>query len=172
MQARVGMQYVVLDPTARTVRYLRPGLEINLGSIGKGYALDRAAAGLRDGWGVGSALLHGGKSSVYAVGGEPDFQLQILALAAQAQGERVAGLLLRERVGEAAGTGQGRAVEAQDDVAGSLEETSIIDVPEEPLMPFRDAATGAAAAGVVSPERDRWQPVGAEGQWLPPGTNS
>ena len=29
------------------VRILRPGLEINLGSIGKGYALDRAAAILR-----------------------------------------------------------------------------------------------------------------------------
>ena len=49
---RVGMRHVVLDPKRRTVRFLRPRLEINLGSIGKGYALDRAAAMLRDGWGI------------------------------------------------------------------------------------------------------------------------
>ncbi len=68
---RVGMRHVVLDPEARSVRYLRPGLEINLGSIGKGYALDRAAALLRDRWNLPQALLHGGHSSVYAIGTEP-----------------------------------------------------------------------------------------------------
>jgi len=40
---RVGMRHVLLDPERRSIRYLRHGLEINLGSIGKGYALDRAA---------------------------------------------------------------------------------------------------------------------------------
>jgi thiamine biosynthesis lipoprotein len=50
---------------------LRPGLEINLGSIGKGYALDRAAALLRQRWGLSAVLLHGGRSSVHAVGTEP-----------------------------------------------------------------------------------------------------
>ena len=35
-------------PEKQTVRYLRDGLEINLGSIGKGYALDRAAEMLRN----------------------------------------------------------------------------------------------------------------------------
>jgi thiamine biosynthesis lipoprotein len=68
---RVGMRHVVLDPERRTVRYLCPGLEINLGSIGKGYALDRAAAVLREEYGTASALLHGGHSSVYAIGTEP-----------------------------------------------------------------------------------------------------
>src|SRR5262249_22047662 len=58
-------------PDRRTVRYRCPGLEINLGSIGKGYALDRAAAVLRDEYGTASALLHGGHSSVYAIGTEP-----------------------------------------------------------------------------------------------------
>jgi thiamine biosynthesis lipoprotein len=69
--ARVGMQHVVLQPEERTIRYLRPGLEINLGSIGKGYALDRAAELLRCRWHLRSALLHGGHSSVYALGSEP-----------------------------------------------------------------------------------------------------
>ncbi len=68
---RVGMSQVMLNPEDRTVRYLRPGLEINLGSIGKGHALDRAAALVRDEWQIASALLHGGHSSIYAVGSEP-----------------------------------------------------------------------------------------------------
>jgi thiamine biosynthesis lipoprotein len=71
---RVGMQHVVLDPERQTVRYQVPGLEINLGSIGKGYALDRAAETLRREWNFSSALLHGGHSSVYAIGSEPGSQ--------------------------------------------------------------------------------------------------
>jgi FAD:protein FMN transferase len=67
---RVGMSNVSLDPAAQTIRYLRSGVEINLGSIGKGYALDRAAELLREN-GIRSALLHGGHSSVYALGTPP-----------------------------------------------------------------------------------------------------
>jgi FAD:protein FMN transferase len=69
--AQVGMQHVVLEESGRAVRYLRPGLEINLGSIGKGYALDRVADILREGWKIPSALLHGGHSSIYAIGNAP-----------------------------------------------------------------------------------------------------
>jgi thiamine biosynthesis lipoprotein len=68
---RVGMQNVFLDPEGYKVRYLREGLEINLGSIGKGYALDRAANLLRQEGNLSCALLHGGHSSVYAMGTEP-----------------------------------------------------------------------------------------------------
>jgi thiamine biosynthesis lipoprotein len=68
---RVGMRHVELDPEARTVRFARPGLEINLGSIGKGYALDRAAGLLRREWKIRAGVLHGGHSSVYATGSEP-----------------------------------------------------------------------------------------------------
>lgn len=68
---RVGMRHVVLDSEARTVRFLRPGVELNLGSIGKGYALDRAALLLRGRWQLRSALIHGGHSSVLALGSEP-----------------------------------------------------------------------------------------------------
>src|SRR5262249_11557260 len=68
---RGGMKNAVLAPQERTVRYLREGLEINLGSIGKGYALDRAARLLRGEGGIRSGLLHGGYSSVYAIGSAP-----------------------------------------------------------------------------------------------------
>jgi thiamine biosynthesis lipoprotein len=69
--ACVGMRHLVLDAERRTVRCSCPGLEINLGSIGKGYALDRAAGLLRRQWNLPAALLHGGHSSVYAIGTEP-----------------------------------------------------------------------------------------------------
>src|SRR5207237_10259328 len=55
----VGMRHVELKSDGRTVRFLRPGVELNLGSIGKGYALDRGAEVLRA-RGERSALLHGG----------------------------------------------------------------------------------------------------------------
>jgi FAD:protein FMN transferase len=67
---RVGMRHVELDHQRRSVRYLRRGLEINLGSIGKGYALDCAAELLhREGVSVG--LIHGGHSSILAIGRDP-----------------------------------------------------------------------------------------------------
>jgi thiamine biosynthesis lipoprotein len=69
--ARTGMRHVILNPDARTVKFRVPGLEINLGAVGKGYALDRAADLLLERWGVTAALLHGGGSSVYAIGHPP-----------------------------------------------------------------------------------------------------
>jgi thiamine biosynthesis lipoprotein len=68
---RIGMRHVRLDAERHTVHYDVPGLEINLGSIGKGYALDRAAELLRTRWSVNSGLLHGGHSSILALGSEP-----------------------------------------------------------------------------------------------------
>ena len=67
-RALVGMSGVVFDETARTVHFARAGLELNLGSIGKGYALDRMAALMR-GRGVAHALLSAGGSSAVALGG-------------------------------------------------------------------------------------------------------
>ncbi|ARA94604.1 hypothetical protein AWN76_016545 [Rhodothermaceae bacterium RA] len=67
----VGWQHVRLDPSARTVAFDRPGLELDPGGIGKGYALDRVAALLRS-LGVQRALLGLGGSSFYAIGTPPD----------------------------------------------------------------------------------------------------
>ncbi len=48
----------------------RPGVRFDAGAIGKGYALDRARESLREA-GIRNALLHGGTSSVVALGNEP-----------------------------------------------------------------------------------------------------
>jgi thiamine biosynthesis lipoprotein len=61
---------LALDPAAHEVRALREGVAVDLGGIGKGYALDRAAERIRD-WKIDAALLHAGKSTVLAVGSRP-----------------------------------------------------------------------------------------------------
>ncbi len=63
----VGFHNVRLDPRMLTIRFNRPGMEIDLGGVAKGYALDRAAAIMRDA-GVKMAFLHGGTSSAIAIG--------------------------------------------------------------------------------------------------------
>ena len=52
------------------MRFTRPGVELNLGAIGKGYAVGRIAAHLRQA-GVAQALVSAGDSSVEAVGAPP-----------------------------------------------------------------------------------------------------
>ncbi|WP_157369367.1 FAD:protein FMN transferase [Zavarzinella formosa] len=66
--AAVGSRFLAFDVDHRTVRYLREGLEINLGAIGKGYALDRAVDILTRERGIRCGLMHGGSSSVRAIG--------------------------------------------------------------------------------------------------------
>jgi thiamine biosynthesis lipoprotein len=70
-RAKVGMHLVELNRADFTVRFAREGVMLDLGAIGKGYAVERAADLLREA-GVTSALLHGGTSTVYAVGSQPD----------------------------------------------------------------------------------------------------
>jgi thiamine biosynthesis lipoprotein len=95
LRQRTGMQHVRLDRERQTVAYDRQGLEINLGSIGKGYALDRAAALC----GVPDLLMHGGHSSVLARGNEAPGKggWAVGLLDAQGTGSRRAVLRLRDR---------------------------------------------------------------------------
>jgi len=67
--SRVGSRFVELDREQGTVRFLKPGLRLNLGAIGKGYALDRCAEQLGSA-GIGDFLIHGGGSSVLARGSQ------------------------------------------------------------------------------------------------------
>jgi thiamine biosynthesis lipoprotein len=62
----VGADLVLLDRAAQTVRFQRPGVRLNLGSIGKGYAIDCIAGSMQPG--VRAALLSAGSSSLRAIG--------------------------------------------------------------------------------------------------------
>ncbi|HVC94993.1 MAG TPA: FAD:protein FMN transferase [Pirellulales bacterium] len=65
--AKVSGDNLQLDANAGTTRFLVAGMELNLGAIGKGYALDRVAE-LMLAAGVGDFLWHGGQSSILARG--------------------------------------------------------------------------------------------------------
>jgi thiamine biosynthesis lipoprotein len=90
----VGMDGLVLDAERRTVRFARRGMELNLGAIGKGYALDRMAQGMRA-RGVRDALLSAGGSSAVAVGGRGR-GWSVDVRSRQVAGRPLARLLLRD----------------------------------------------------------------------------
>lgn len=66
----VGLNHVRFNTKARTIELDRTGMEINFGSIGKGYALDRVAEDLKKS-GATSFLLGAGQSSIRAGGDRP-----------------------------------------------------------------------------------------------------
>jgi thiamine biosynthesis lipoprotein len=61
-----GLPSLELDPDNVLVRATEGGVRIDLGGIGKGYAVDLMAELLEE-WGLGLALVHGGFSSVLAL---------------------------------------------------------------------------------------------------------
>jgi thiamine biosynthesis lipoprotein len=67
---KVGYRHIRLDPAAQTVRFDRPGVELDPGGIGKGYAVDRMVDVLRQ-KGVTTALVAGSVSSIYGMGAPP-----------------------------------------------------------------------------------------------------
>ncbi len=66
-----GPPLLTLDPTRHAVAPRCPGVELDLGGLAKGYALDRAAAVLRE-WHIAAALLHSGQSTALAFGRPAD----------------------------------------------------------------------------------------------------
>lgn len=79
---RVGWQRMRLDPDAQTVRLLVPGMQLDLGGIAKGYALDCALDVLRQ-HGISRALLEaGGDIRVGdAPAGEPAWRIMVAGAA-------------------------------------------------------------------------------------------
>ena len=69
-RARVGSEKLRLSSAGR-VSLTRTGMAIDLGGIGKGYALDQLA-GLLSKQGITNALLDFGQSSMWALGAPPD----------------------------------------------------------------------------------------------------
>lgn len=69
--AATGFRLLQFDAERSSIRFSRPGVRVQLGALGKGYAVDRIGDVLRR-CGVGSALIHAGTSSVLALGSLPD----------------------------------------------------------------------------------------------------
>ena len=67
----VGYRHVQLDAQKRTVRFDRPGVEIDPGGVGKGYAVDRMIDILRT-RGIRNALVAASGSSIFGLGNPPE----------------------------------------------------------------------------------------------------
>ncbi len=68
---RTGTHLLQLDEDEHTVQLLAGQVQVDLGGIGKGYAVDRVAELLRE-WSIDIALISGGYSSVLALDAPPD----------------------------------------------------------------------------------------------------
>jgi thiamine biosynthesis lipoprotein len=130
-RARVGMQHVRLDAAGRTIRFARPGIELNLGSIGKGYALDRMGALLRA-KGCTRAVLSAGGSSVLAFGGGRTGWV-VDVRSRQVAESRLARLRLRDGALATSGAGE-----------------QFVDVEGKRYGHVLDPRTGWPASGVIS----------------------
>ncbi|MHB1023938.1 MAG: FAD:protein FMN transferase [Acidobacteriaceae bacterium] len=78
---QVGWHRVRLDSKNRTVRFLTPGVELDPGGIGKGYAVDRAIRILQE-QPTMAALISAGSSTIYGMGappGEEGWRVQVPA---------------------------------------------------------------------------------------------
>jgi thiamine biosynthesis lipoprotein len=80
-----GLEGLDLDPEAFAVCARADGIRLDLGGIGKGYAVDRVAELLEE-WGVPRALVHGGFSSVRALDAPSDADGWALTLRAPGPG--------------------------------------------------------------------------------------
>ena len=67
---RVGYRHIKVDTERRAIQFDVSGVDIDLGGIAKGYAVDRAVDILRSN-GITSALVSSGTSSIYALGSPP-----------------------------------------------------------------------------------------------------
>lgn len=79
-RAKIGYRHLIFDDAARTVQFDQAGVELDLGGIAKGYAVDCAVALLKR-EGITSALVSAGGSTIYGLGAPPgsvgwDVQLQ------------------------------------------------------------------------------------------------
>jgi FAD:protein FMN transferase len=137
-RARVGMEHVELDPARHTIHFRRPGIELNLGAIGKGFALDCMAQLLRS-RGCRQAVLSAGGSSVVAIGGASGPALSAVEgwtidlRSRQLTRGRIARLRLRDGALATSGAGE-----------------QFVDVNGTRYGHVLDPRTGWPAAGVIS----------------------
>jgi len=66
----VGGGHVLLDPISKTIGFDEPGVELDLGGIAKGYAVDRAVDVFRRRR-IAAALVSAGGSTIYGLGAPP-----------------------------------------------------------------------------------------------------
>jgi len=107
---RTGIHLLELDEAEHTVQVPSNPVQIDLGGIGKGYAVDRMAELLRD-WSIDTAVIHGGYSSVLALDAPSKTKGWPLTLSSPVNRKQtLAGLHLQGRALSGSGLQQGRHI--------------------------------------------------------------
>ncbi|MFN7947398.1 MAG: FAD:protein FMN transferase [Blastocatellia bacterium] len=70
-RSRTGFHHLILNAKEQTIQFDRPGVELDLGGIAKGYAVDRAISALKQ-RGIKCALVSAGGSTIYGLGSPPE----------------------------------------------------------------------------------------------------
>ena len=103
------MHLLQCDPRQHEVGVQAAGVQIDLGGIGKGYAIDQMVKILRD-WSIRVGLVHAGQSSVYALGSPPQAAAWRVALRDPANHEQTLGSV---ELKDAALSGSGRLLHGE-----------------------------------------------------------
>ncbi|MGE5279528.1 MAG: FAD:protein FMN transferase [Deltaproteobacteria bacterium] len=135
---RVGMDYVYVDDATRRVKLLKDGVQLDLGAVAKGYALDRAVARLKAA-SITSALVNAG-GSVYCLGDNNGKPWQVAIRDPRRKGRLFGRMELRDKAAATSGD-----YEQFFEIAGKRY-SHIID----PHSGY-PAQAGAVAATVVAP---------------------
>ncbi len=156
----VGGTHVMLDPIAKTIAFDESGVELDLGGIAKGYAVDRVAELLRRRQ-IAAALISAGGSTIYGLGAPPGADAWQVQLQDPIDPRKIAfAIELKDRALSVAGTSE-KAFEA-----GGVRYSHIMDprtgMPVQGVLSVA-VLTGSGTAGdalddaffVLGPERSR-----------------
>jgi thiamine biosynthesis lipoprotein len=129
----VGGVHVKLDPLSRTIAFDEPGVELDLGGIAKGYAVDRVVALFKRRQ-IAAALISAGGSTTYGLGSPPAADAWTVTLQDPVDSRKTAfTIALKDRALSVAGSSE-KAFEA-----GGVRYSHIMD-----------PRTGRPAQGVLS----------------------
>jgi len=105
-----GTDLLKLNAEEHTVEVLSEGVKVDLGGMGKGYAVDQMAKLLRE-WSIDVALIHGGYSSVLALDGPADMQGWPVTMSDPGKGKRtLAKLHFQDRALSGSGVQKGQHI--------------------------------------------------------------
>lgn len=138
-----GLDRLELDVDALAVHAQADGVRLDLGGIGKGFAVDRMAALLEE-WGLERSLVHGGWSSVLALDPPPGRDGWPLSMSAPGPGPGPATVLCRvsarQKALSASGTRKGGHILDPRTGRGVSEGAVWVGVPRGPEEGYSPAA--------------------------------